>query len=71
MCDHDHSHDTKLTRRTAAKYSLYALLAALAAAIPGKQANAGYGRCSKCNCPEYSGNQALCGNCGHRYEDHW
>ena len=70
-CNHEHEEGGGLTRRTAAKYSFYALLTALAAAMPYGKAHAGAGRCSKCNCPEYSGNQALCGNCGHRYEDHW
>lgn len=31
----------------------------------------GYGRCSACACPAYSGNQWVCDNCGHAYQTHW
>ncbi len=33
----------------------------------------GYGACSLrgCNCPSYTGQADLCGNCGHKYSDHW
>ena len=59
-----------LSRRSGARYALSAVLAALASLIPGK-AQAGYGACSKCNCPQYEGNQNQCGNCGHAYAAHW
>ncbi len=31
----------------------------------------GYGRCSICNCPAYSGTSYICDNCGHNYASHW
>jgi hypothetical protein len=71
MCDCSNQHDEQPSRRAAAKYFLGVALAAVAAVIPTRKARAGYGRCANCNCPQFAGNQALCGNCGHRYEDHW
>ncbi len=33
----------------------------------------GFGKCSVsgCNCPAFTGNADLCGNCGHNYAAHW
>ena len=33
----------------------------------------GVGGCSYsgCNCPAFTGNADLCGNCGHNYATHW
>lgn len=33
----------------------------------------GYGRCSSCSCPSYSGSGYTCsrGGCGHHYNVHW
>ena len=59
-----------LSRRSGARYALAAGLAALASLVPRK-AQAGYGACSKCNYPQYEGNQNQCGNCGHAYAAHW
>lgn len=41
--------------------------------VPPAPLKAGYGRCSVsgCPCPEFSGSQQLCGNCGHNYSLHW
>jgi ferredoxin len=30
----------------------------------------GYGACSQCACQAYQGNDNLCTNCAHKYEDH-
>ena len=71
MCECGHEHEQRLTRRAAAKYFLGATLGVVAAIIPTRQARAGWGRCSQCTCQNYVGNQEQCGNCGHRYADHW
>jgi hypothetical protein len=60
------------------------LLCVAVAAVPavGKRAAAagrdkreppphGYGRCSVCPCPAYTGSQWVCENCGHNYQAHW
>ncbi len=40
----------------------------------GLKIRCGYGRCTHkdCNCPAWENDPGnpLCGNCGHRYEDH-
>jgi len=60
-----------VTRRVGARYLLSAALAAAASLIASTRARAGYGKCSKCNCPAYEGNQNVCDNCGHNYSAHW
>ena len=35
------------------------------------EVNAGYGRCSVCNCAEYKGMGNVCERCGHSFEEHW
>jgi len=68
-----------LTRRRA-----FPLICAAVAALPAASARAapapltqpqplphGYGRCSLCACPGYTGNQWVCDNCGHNYQMHW
>jgi hypothetical protein len=70
---------TKLaTRRRAllclaASASAVALAGPVAAATPkpGEPLPHGYGRCSLCACPGYTGNQWVCDNCGHNYQAHW
>lgn len=43
-----------------------------AASTSGKPAVPhGYGQCSACACPAYSGNGHVCQNCGHNYATHW
>jgi len=75
-CDYEHSgghdkgRDEGLTRRRIAKYSFYALLTALAAAIPGSKARAGWGACAMCDCQRYAGKEDLCANCKHPFADH-
>jgi hypothetical protein len=34
---------------------------------------AGYGKCSSCSCPGFSGSGYTCtrGGCGHHYDSHW
>jgi hypothetical protein len=32
---------------------------------------AGYGSCSRCHCQAYEGNDVVCRNCGHAYDDHY
>jgi hypothetical protein len=33
----------------------------------------GYGRCSQCSCPGFTGSGYTCtrGGCGHHYDSHW
>jgi hypothetical protein len=68
-----------LTRR----HALPLLCAAIAAApsvsaqagaagpVKGEPLPRGYGRCSLCACPAYTGSQWVCDNCGHNYQMHW
>jgi hypothetical protein len=67
---HGH-HNENPTRRVAGKYYFFATLAALASIIPWKNAKAGWGRCSECNCQQYQGTTNICDNCGHNYAAHW
>jgi hypothetical protein len=74
-CEHAHGHSVDLKRRGAVKTSFSALLGGLAAMIVGglgaKKAQAGYGRCAKCECRAYEGSTYQCSNCGHQYSDHY
>ncbi len=31
----------------------------------------GYGNCSQCRCPNFTGTSNICNNCGHNYQTHW
>jgi hypothetical protein len=35
------------------------------------RSNKGYGSCSRCACNAYEGNDYVCTNCGHSYDDHY
>lgn len=59
-----------LHRRKGVKMALFGAAGAVAAAMAAS-ARAGYGACASCKCPAYSGNQAVCQNCGHNYAAHW
>lgn len=43
------------------------------AASQGAQETAGYGECSRCSCPGFSGSGYTCyrGGCGHHYDEHY
>ena len=65
-------------RRILARRKLLKLMLAGAASVAAllelkERAAAGWGQCSRCNCPNYV--QApytdLCQRCGHSYSDHW
>ena len=72
MQDHDNYKARVFSRRNAAKVSLRVMVGSAAALIAATQkADAGYGRCSVCNCPGYAGSGNTCGNCGHNYQAHW
>lgn len=60
-----------LHRRNGLKWALLGAAGAVAAAVAAANAHAGYGRCSACNCPGYTGSQWVCANCGHNYQTHW
>lgn len=60
-----------LSRRRMIKFGCGAAAAGLLACVEATSANAGYGRCYKCACPGYEGNDPVCSNCGHSYGDHW
>ncbi len=72
-----HQRNDLLSRRTLARQSLRALLAAgvsiLGLSLSTRQAHAGYGECSVsgCNCKAYMGNDQTCSNCGHSFQLHW
>jgi hypothetical protein len=74
-CKSEKEHGNSVTRRSAIKKCLViaggALLGLVGLLTPSKKAEAGYGRCSMCNCPGFYGNQNTCSNCGHSYEAHW
>jgi hypothetical protein len=61
-----------MSRRSAMSY-LFVAAAGIATAgmLMPRRAEAGYGRCSQCNCPAYQGQQNTCENCGHNYGAHW
>lgn len=42
-----------------------------AAVMGGEPVPQGYGQCSQCACPAYSGSAQVCQNCGHNYAAHW
>jgi hypothetical protein len=69
--------DKPVTRRKAIKYTVMAGLAVIVPLVTDgtdssvKQAEAGAGRCSLCQCPQYYGNGDVCTNCGHNYYSHW
>jgi len=80
--NHDHNdcktkHVEQMSRRRAARYAGNLLLGAGATVLAlfsmGGRAKAGYGACSisGCPCQKFQGQQDLCGNCGHKYTDHW
>jgi hypothetical protein len=72
VSDHDNRPARLFSRRNAAKVTLRVAVGSAAALIAAAQkAEAGYGRCSKCNCPAYEGQANTCGNCGHSYASHW
>lgn len=72
MPDHANHTIKLLTRRKMARASLTIVVGTAAAVMAAAgTAHAGYGACSKDNCPAYSGNAELCANCGHHYRDHW
>jgi len=70
-----------LTRRSALPYLFAAASAPIAGTVTLQVAAAplveggtvpqGYGRCSACACPGYTGSQNVCQNCGHNYATHW
>lgn len=31
----------------------------------------GWGKCSTCDCANFSGNGNICQRCGHSYSEHW
>lgn len=71
MSEHD-NHTAKLfSRRKMTRASLTIVVGTAAAVMAAGTARAGYGPCSKDNCPAYQGSADLCGNCGHHYRDHW
>jgi hypothetical protein len=47
------------------------LQVAAAPLVEGETIPHGYGRCSACACPGYTGSQNVCQNCGHNYGTHW
>ena len=65
---------TNPSRRRAFKYSLATVITgvalAAASALTPRPAYALFGRCYKCNCCGFQGNQNTCGNCGHSYDNH-
>jgi hypothetical protein len=70
----------KITRRSALPRLALAASAPLAVAAglrctpalaEDKPVLQGYGQCSACACPGYSGSQNVCQNCGHNYPTHW
>lgn len=70
----------KITRRSALPRLVFAISAPLAgtaalrcapAVAEEKPAPQGYGKCSACACPGYSGSYNVCQNCGHNYQTHW
>jgi hypothetical protein len=62
---------TDIGRRKAVTYLALGLGLGAAAVLAPKRAEAGYGRCYKCSCCTYEGQQNQCANCGHNYEDHY
>jgi hypothetical protein len=72
-----HKFDQPISRRTAAKTTLKAVLVAGASVLglmsATGSARAGYGECSVsgCNCKNYMGNDNTCSNCGHSFQLHW
>ncbi len=67
-----------LTRRSAFPLLCAAIVAAPTASTraaagltKGEPLPHGYGRCSLCACPGYTGSQWVCDNCGHNYQMHW
>lgn len=66
-----------VTRRSAIKKFFVitsgAILGLLSVFTRSKKAEAGWGRCSQCNCPAYqqSYGSDMCANCGHNYSAHW
>ena len=71
MSDGDNGRKSLFTRRAAAKATFKVVVGTAAAVLAAAKAEAGYGRCSKCNCPAYEGNGNICDNCGHNYKAHW
>jgi hypothetical protein len=74
-CNSEKEQNNSVTRRSAIKKCLViaggALLGLLGLLTPSKKAQAGYGACSLCACPAYSGSGHVCANCGHNYQSHW
>jgi hypothetical protein len=70
----------RLDRRRAIRFICAAVSAPVIVAIGAQSAAAdgapqpvmqGYGACSACNCPGFTGSYNTCGNCGHNYQTHW
>lgn len=70
----------KISRRQALPRLALAVTAPLAAGVAlrcsavaaeEKPVMHGYGRCSACACPGYTGSYDVCQNCGHNYRTHW
>ena len=60
-----------ISRRKALKYSAIIMIGLALPVAASQKAEAGYGKCYKCNCPAFEGSTYQCANCGHQYSDHW
>jgi len=62
-----------MTRRKALKHFMFGAVSLLIPLTLHKKAEAGYGRCTQCSCPGFTGSGYTCGRggCGHHYNSHW
>lgn len=62
-----------VTRRQAVGATLFGLVSLLLPTRLLNHAEAGYGKCSRCRCPGFTGSSYTCsrGGCGHHYNEHW
>jgi hypothetical protein len=74
-CNKEKEQEGLVTRRSVMKnFFIIAggvVLSLFSLVTNSKKAEAGYGRCSMCNCPQFYGNGNQCSNCGHSYGAHW
>jgi hypothetical protein len=70
---HGHEQGVPARRSFFKRLLLPLALTVAGGAVAARQAKAGYGNCTQCNCPGYIGSGYTCvrGGCGHHYDSHW
>jgi hypothetical protein len=71
---HPAKSEDRPTRRSVLKFVCATTAAGVATVAAASTASAGWGNCSKCQCPAFEqsyDNPNICSNCGHNYDAHW